>query len=134
MAHGLEMRAPFLDHHFVAAVLALPAAMRFTTPAKKIFATVLKPLGSDDPLIRKKRGFNPPIEGWLRDDLSSRLGGLGERLQNTTSGQLSSHSIDALIASWTSGEHRLAEQVLQLVILDASLAQLADLARATRYE
>mgnify|MGYP003694487077 CR=1 FL=1 len=23
MAHGLEMRAPFLDHHFVAAVLGL---------------------------------------------------------------------------------------------------------------
>jgi asparagine synthase (glutamine-hydrolysing) len=134
MAHGLEMRAPFLDHYFVAAVLALPTAMRFTTPAKKIFAPVLEPLGSDDPLIRKKRGFNPPIEGWLRDDLSPRLGGLGERLQNTTSGQFSSHSIDALIASWTSGEHRLAEQVLQLVILDESLAQLANLARATRYE
>ena len=131
MAHGLEMRAPFLDHYFVAAVLALPTAIRFTTPAKKIFAPVLQPLASDDPLLRKKRGFNPPIEGWLRDDLSLRLGGLGERLQNTTSGQFSSHSIDALIASWTSGEHRLAEQVLQLVILDESLAQLANLARAT---
>jgi asparagine synthase (glutamine-hydrolysing) len=55
-------------------------------------------------------------------------------LQNTTSGQLSSRSVDALIASWSSGEHRLAEQVLQLVILDESLAQLANLARATRYE
>ena len=115
--------AVFHDHHFVAAVSALPTAMRFTTPAKKILAPVLEVLGSDDPLLRKKRGFNPPIEGWLRDDLSLRLVGLGERLQNTTSGQFSSHSIDALIASWTSGEHRLAEQVLQLIILDESLAQ-----------
>jgi asparagine synthase (glutamine-hydrolysing) len=131
MAHGLEMRAPFLDHYFVAAVLALPAGVRFTTPTKKIFARVLEPLGSDDPLMRDKRGFNPPIEGWLKDDLSPRLGGLGERLQNTTSGQLSRPSIDALIAAWTRGENRLAEQVLQLVILDESLAQLANLVRAT---
>ena len=33
MAHGLEMRAPFLDHRFVGAVNALPQAIRFTTPA-----------------------------------------------------------------------------------------------------
>ncbi|HEY8623661.1 MAG TPA: asparagine synthase (glutamine-hydrolyzing) [Casimicrobiaceae bacterium] len=134
MAHGLEMRAPFLDHYFVAAVLALPAEMRFTAPAKKIFAQVLEPLGSDDPLRRTKRGFNPPIEGWLKRDLSPRLGGLGERLQDTTSGQLSRHSIDALIAAWTSGENRFAEQVLQLVILDESLAQLANLARINQHE
>jgi asparagine synthase (glutamine-hydrolysing) len=134
MAHGLEMRAPFLDHHFVAAVLGLPSAMRFTAPAKEIFAQVLDPLGGDDPLRRKKRGFNPPIEGWLREDLSPRLGGLGERLQNTTSGQLAGHRIDALIAAWTGGENRFAEQVLQLVILDESLAQLANLARTTQHE
>jgi asparagine synthase (glutamine-hydrolysing) len=134
MAHGLEMRAPFLDHHFVAAVLGLPSAMRFTAPAKEIFAQVLDPLGGDDPLRRKKRGFNPPIEGWLREDLSPRLGGLGERLQNTTSGQLAGQRIDALITAWTGGEYRFAEQVLQLVILDVSLTQLASLARTTQHE
>jgi asparagine synthase (glutamine-hydrolysing) len=117
----------------VAAVLALLAQCASLRPLAKIFVLVLA-LGSDDPLIRKKRGFNPPIEGWLREDLSPRLGGLGERLQNTTSGQLARHSIDALIASWPSGENRLAEQVLQLVILDESLAQLANLARTTQYE
>jgi asparagine synthase (glutamine-hydrolysing) len=134
MAHGLEMRAPFLDHHFVAAVLGLPTAIRFTAPAKEIFAQVLDPLGGDDPLRRKKRGFNPPIEGWLKEDLSPRLGGLGERLQNTTSGQLAGHRVDALIAAWTAGENRFAEQVLQLVILDESLVQLANLARTAQHE
>ena len=77
MAHGLEMRAPFLDHHFVAAVLALPAAMRFTTPAKKAACSGAEPLGGDDPLTRDKRGFNPPIDGWLKTDLAPRLDGLG---------------------------------------------------------
>jgi asparagine synthase (glutamine-hydrolysing) len=44
MAHGLEMRAPFLDHRFVAAVQALPDAARFTTPPKKLLAPALAPL------------------------------------------------------------------------------------------
>ena len=134
MAHGLEMRAPFLDHRFAAAVLALPTATRFTTPAKKLFASVLEPLGGDDSLTRAKRGFNPPIEGWLKTDLAPRLGGLGERLQDATSGQLSRHSIDALIATWASGQKRFVEQVLQLVILDESLSQLAKLARIDQHD
>ena len=33
MAHGLEMRAPLLDHRFVSAVCALPDSVRFTTSA-----------------------------------------------------------------------------------------------------
>jgi asparagine synthase (glutamine-hydrolysing) len=128
MAHGLEMRAPFLDHHFAGSLMALPAAARFTTPAKEILAPVLEPLGDNSPLVRAKRGFNPPIDGWLKTELAPRLGELGGRLQNVTSGQLSGNRIDALIAAWTRGEKRFAEQVLQLVILDASLAQLATLA------
>lgn len=132
MAHGLEMRAPFLDHHFAAAVQALPGAMRFTAPAKKILAPVLEPLGSDNPLTRAKRGFNPPIEGWLTADLAPRLEGLGRRLQDVTSARLSGRGVDTYVAAWASGGKRLAEQVLQLVILDESLAQLANLARIDR--
>ena len=66
MAHGLEMRAPFLDHRFVAAVLALPEGERFTTPSRQIFAPVLSPLADREPFTRKKRGFNPPIAGVAR--------------------------------------------------------------------
>lgn len=134
MAHGLEMRAPFLDHRFAAAVMALPARTRFTRPAKEIFAPVLAPLGTDNPLTRSKRGFNPPIEGWLKLDLAARLGGLGQRLQDTTSMQLSARAVDAFVASWRGGEQRFAEQVLQLVILDESLAQLGELARVSPHE
>ena len=38
MAHGLEMRAPFLDHRFVGAVMGLPDAERFTTPPRRLLA------------------------------------------------------------------------------------------------
>jgi asparagine synthase (glutamine-hydrolysing) len=128
MAHGLEMRAPFLDHRFVAAVLALPAAERFTTPPKKLLAPALAPLADRAPFARKKRGFNPPVAGWLEGDLAPRLPGLGARLAALTSGQLVAARVDAYVAAWRDGGARLGEQVLQLVLLDESLAQLAALA------
>jgi asparagine synthase (glutamine-hydrolysing) len=129
MAHGLEMRAPFLDHHFAASVQGMPAETRFTTPAKKALAPALEPLGDDNPLTRAKRGFNPPIDGWLKTDLAPRLEGLGRRLRDMTDGRMREDAVEAYVAAWRNGEKRLGEQVLQLVILDASLAQLTRLAR-----
>src|SRR5262249_8090448 len=90
MAHGLELRAPLLDHRFVEVVLGLPASLRFTTPPKQLLAPALEPLAELDPFLRKKRGFNPPLDGWLRGDLAPRLDGLGKRLAARTSEQLRS--------------------------------------------
>jgi asparagine synthase (glutamine-hydrolysing) len=127
MAHGLEMRAPFLDHRLVAATLALPARERFTTPAKKILAPMLAVLGDLDPFAQKKRGFNPPIAGWLDGDLAPRLPGLGARLDRLTTGLLAAPRVDAFVAAWRA-RPGLGEQLLQLLILDESLSQLAALA------
>jgi len=128
MAHGLEMRAPFLDHRFVAALLALPEAQRFTTPPKMLLAPALAQIADREPFTRKKRGFNPPLAGWLEGDLAPRLPGLGERLAALTGGQLAAERVDAFTAAWRNGDAGLAEQVLQLVILDESLAQIGALA------
>jgi asparagine synthase (glutamine-hydrolysing) len=128
MAHGLEMRAPFLDHRFVASVMGLDDADRFTTPAKKLLAPAMAALADENLFARKKRGFNPPLAGWLEGDLAPRLAELGRRLEATTRGQLVAVRVDALLATWRTRRPGLAEQVLQLVLLDESLAQLAALA------
>ncbi len=128
MAHGLEMRAPFLDHRFVAAVAGLPAGVRFTSPARMLLRPAMSALGDLDPFARKKRGFNPPVAGWLAGDLAPRLDGMGRRLEGLTGGQLRAPRIDAYAAAWRDGGRHLSEQVLQFVILDESLRQLAALA------
>jgi asparagine synthase (glutamine-hydrolysing) len=128
MAHGLELRAPFLDHRFVAAVMALPAPVRFTTPPKLALAPAMAAVAELDVFGRKKRGFNPPLAGWLDGDLAPRLPGLGARLAALTGGQLAAARVDAFVGAWRAAG--LGEQVLQLLILDESLAQLAALATA----
>jgi asparagine synthase (glutamine-hydrolysing) len=128
MAHGLELRAPFLDHHFVACIMGIAPAQRFTTPAKRFLAPALAAIADLEPFARKKRGFNPPLDGWLRGDLAPRLDGLGERLSALSAGQLSESRVDHFVAAWRTGSTNLAEQVLQLLILDESLSQLAQMA------
>ena len=124
MAHGLELRTPFLDHRFVEAVLALPSNQRFTRPPKRWLASAAPELDRLGVFARKKRGFNPPLAGWLGGDLAERLPGAGASLAALTGGQLAAGRVDAMIAAYATTP-ALAEQVLSLAILDESLRQLA---------
>lgn len=124
MAHGLEARAPFLDHHFVQRISALHEAEVYTRPPKLLLQAALDPRLPADLLSRKKRGFNPPLRRWLREELAARFDGLGARLRDSSAGQLAAAPVDAFVRRYRDGAEPLAEQVLQLLILDESLAQL----------
>lgn len=126
MAHGLEGRAPLLDHVFVGRVLAMPAAERFTDPAKQALAGVCPQADEFAFFARKKMGFNPPVAGLLQS-LQGRFAGLPERLAALTGGQLSAAALNEALAQWRS-DRGYGEQLLQLLILDESLQQLAALA------
>lgn len=127
MAHGLELRAPLLDHRWAECVMALPDNIRFTQPAKKLFADATQRLASLKLFELKKRGFNPPLRPWLQEDLHNRFDGLGERLEKLTNGQISAKRTEALVAEYQR-RPALAEQMLQLIILETSLSQLKALA------
>ncbi|BCA66234.1 asparagine synthase (glutamine-hydrolyzing) [Fluviibacter phosphoraccumulans] len=129
MAHGLELRAPLLDHVWAERVMALPDSERFTQPAKKLFASVTERLASLDLFNLKKRGFNPPLKPWLQQDLHHHFAGLGQRLQTSTQGQINAARVERFIAEYRN-RPALAEQVLQLLILDASLSQLEAMAKS----
>jgi len=127
MAHGLELRAPLLDHRFVEAVLALPPASRFTRPPKRFLARLAPELEKLGAFTRKKRGFNPPLDGWLKDDLRDRLAPLAASLAQLTGGQVDAARAQAMVDAYANTSS-LAEQILSLVILEESLRQLAALA------
>jgi len=127
MAHGLEGRAPLVDHVWYQQLLGVDDAQRFTRPAKLLLAERMPQLAEMRLFARKKKGFNPPLAHWLRVDLAARQDGLGERLQRHTGGQINAARCDALLAHFAH-DGSSAEQVLQLLILDESLGQLAALA------
>jgi asparagine synthase (glutamine-hydrolysing) len=124
MAHGLEARAPLLDHRFVQRIQSVPEEERFTEPPKLLLRSAIDPRLPADFFRRKKRGFNPPLRDWLHVTLADRFEGLGSRLQDLTAGQLAAGPVDAFVRHYLERAEHAAEQVLQLLILDESLSQL----------
>jgi asparagine synthase (glutamine-hydrolysing) len=124
MAHGLELRVPLLDHRLYQSVLALPDTERFTRPRKLALAVACAPCREFKLFDAEKRGFNPPVASWLRNELRPRLDDLGPRLEKATAGQLDGTRVARLVERFLAGDAARAEQVLQLVILDISLRQL----------
>jgi len=70
MQHGLEARSPFLDHHLVKFAAGLSGHLKLKRLNKKyILKRALKNILPKEILNRPKRGFDVPINKWLRKEL-----------------------------------------------------------------
>jgi asparagine synthase (glutamine-hydrolysing) len=67
MAHGLEIRVPFLDRRLLELVHALPGAVRLPpgAPGKHLLRQAFAPLLRPELLGQAKRGFTLPIRRWM---------------------------------------------------------------------
>ncbi len=100
MAHGLEIRLPFLDHRLAELVFALPKALKNTGARNKplLRAALRQDLG-ESILNRPKSGFTFPFERWMREN--------SDRIQRQT-GSASIIASNALDAAWNAfGKGRL---------------------------
>ena len=74
MAHGLELRAPFLDVDLASFCLSLPKELKITGQADKL---ILREAYADSwPAAvrgREKQGFGAPVGAWLALDSVDRL-------------------------------------------------------------
>lgn len=70
MAHGLELRVPFLDRSLVEACFRIPGRkkMEGTSPKSMLLANLGVEL-PDEIVHRPKRGFTLPFERWLRGEM-----------------------------------------------------------------
>jgi asparagine synthase (glutamine-hydrolysing) len=77
MAHGLELRAPFLDMDFASFCLSLPYRLKLSNAEDKII--LREAFAAHWPAsvrTRSKQGFGAPLTRWLRDP---KIGELEER-------------------------------------------------------
>ncbi len=74
MAHGLETRSPFLDHHLLELTARMPADLKIRKGNKKY---ILKKLAEKylprECIYRPKQGFTVPLNYWFRGKLSDYL-------------------------------------------------------------
>jgi len=70
MAHGLELRSPFLDTRLVERCAKIPWRQKFDlTATKKILRRSLRGSLPDELIGRPKSGFNSPVPYWLTGPL-----------------------------------------------------------------
>lgn len=71
MAHGLEVRVPFLDYKLVEYAARIPFSKKFCYNKRKpLLQEVAKNLLPSKLFCRPKRGFSPPLARWLRSDFA----------------------------------------------------------------
>jgi asparagine synthase (glutamine-hydrolysing) len=74
MAHGLELRVPFLDRSLIEYVLSVPPERRIAGgKPKALLKEALAPILPAGLLERRKVGFGLPIANWLRQDCGTRF-------------------------------------------------------------
>jgi asparagine synthase (glutamine-hydrolysing) len=69
MAHGLELRVPFLDYKLVEYVLRLPDATKYPFTPKKLLVDSLGDLLPREIIDRPKMGFTFPWKNWMKNEL-----------------------------------------------------------------
>ncbi len=69
MAHGVEIRVPFLDNAFVQAVLKIKSEIKYSgSPGKKLLIDSFKDIMPEAIWNRPKMGFSFPFKEWLAND------------------------------------------------------------------
>ena len=98
MCHGLELRTPFVDHAFLAAVMEAGSwpSERGTSHKISLFRHMNGFLPPDH-LQHAKMGFMFPFEMWLREALSNRASAAGSNLRRFLTGSHCRSVIDGFV-------------------------------------
>ncbi|MCB9835763.1 MAG: asparagine synthase (glutamine-hydrolyzing) [Phycisphaera sp.] len=77
MAHGLEVRVPFLDHEYVELCATIPSSKKLRgMTTRAIYREAMAGVLPDKVIRRKKQGYSLPVKNWLRGDLEDYMRGL----------------------------------------------------------
>jgi asparagine synthase (glutamine-hydrolysing) len=118
MAHGLELRVPFLDHRLVEHVLALPGPPKLDGVRRKPLLLDAAPgLLPPEIAARPKQGFTLPFDRWLRGRLGPEVGrvlsGIGDSALGSIVDPAGVRNVwDAFLAGQTSWSRPWALYVL----------------------
>jgi len=122
MAHGLEVRSPFLDVELVELALALaPRTKVRGLSLKRVLRAAVADLLPAQIVQRAKRGFGVPLDRWFREDLAryvaATLGAPDARVKR----HLAAGPLDLLLARHASGHADNGQALWMLLTLELFL-------------
>lgn len=122
MAHGLEVRSPFLDRDLVEFALRLPTSVRVRgMTRKRVLKRAMEDVLPREILHRRKRGFAVPLDRWLRTELRSYV----ESVLTSPSARLRTHvapgAVDRMVGEHMSGRMNHRDALWTLLTLELFL-------------
>lgn len=121
MAHGLECRAPFLDHRVVELALAMPLDRklrirpgRSKVILKRAFADLLPPSIRN----RRKMGFGVPVGRWFRNELRGELTEVLLDRSTLDRGLFRPEAVRRLVDDHLAGRRERGHQLWALLMLE----------------
>lgn len=121
MAHGLEVRSPFLDTDLIEFAFRLrPSLKARGLSLKRVLKRAVEDLLPKEILSRPKRGFGVPLDRWFRQDLESytrKMLGPGASVR----AQLDGRALDELMAEHRSGRAAHGHALWTLLTLELFL-------------
>ena len=121
MAHGLETRAPFLDHDLATWTLRLPEPLAgggggelkplLRAAARRIFGAEIAD--------RPKQGFSIPVHAWIRGPLSATVRDLLEPRSVERLGLLDSTRVSQVVEDHLAGRRHHGFEIWGLAVLVA---------------
>jgi len=119
MAHGLEVRVPLLDHHFVEWVARIPSALKLKGgEGKYIFKKSLENILPESILYRKKMGFAVPLDRWFRGPLAGQVRALATSPNLLAAGFFDPASLERIVSRHLAGRRDHSALIWSLLMFD----------------
>ncbi len=118
MRHALELRLPLIDHRVIEVVGALSPQLRVQGGLKFLLKKIALQLLPTEIVTAPKRGFNPPMGVWLKNDLKDMV---AARLTapNLAALGLDHAPIAQLLGEFHKGRRDHALKIWALLVLEA---------------
>lgn len=119
MAHGLEARAPLLDHGLIEFALRLPDAWLVDRQGgKRILRDVLARYVPREMFERPKQGFTVPLDRWFENGLRASVDVLGDSESLAGTGWFRPAGIRSIVREHLAGQRDHSQRIYSLLVLD----------------
>jgi asparagine synthase (glutamine-hydrolysing) len=114
MAHGIEVRSPFLDHRIVELVSQIPLPFKLNRHGNKQILRGLLPHLPKGIRKRRKKGFGSPVAQWMISSYSEHL----NSLPNALDSWIPSNTMHRTILEHREGSHNHRRRLWSAFILN----------------
>jgi asparagine synthase (glutamine-hydrolysing) len=122
MAHGLEVRSPFLDVELISYTTRLPPQLKARgLSLKRVLKTAVADVLPEEILERGKQGFGVPLDRWFRQDLRTYVASTLGRPDAHVRRHLAPEALDRLLAEHDAGARNHGQTLWTLLTLEIFL-------------